>query len=191
MPVETEIKFLVSDVQALEQKLRALGFTQETPFTYESNTLYDLPTGDLRRKGEVLRIRRYGDLWTLTHKNRGTNGHHKSRHESETAISDGEQMDAILRALGYAPAFVYEKYRSEWTDGKGEVVIDRTPIGDVAEVEGTPEWIDRTARALNVPAERYITASYAALFRDWVSHTKSQARHMTFAECGTPHPVIS
>jgi len=191
MPVETEIKFLVSDVQALEQKLSALGFTRQTPFTYESNTLYDLPAGDLRRKGEVLRIRRYGGLWKLTHKTRGTDARHKTRHESETAISDGEQMDAILRALGYAPAFVYEKYRSEWTDGTGEVVIDRTPIGDVAEIEGTPEWIDRIARELDVPAERYITASYAALFREWVSRTGSQARHMTFAECGTPRPLVS
>ena len=45
---------------------------------------------------------------------------------------------AILTALGFRPSFRYEKYRAEWTDGSGEVVIDRTPIGDLAEIAGTP-----------------------------------------------------
>jgi len=47
-------------------------------------------------------------------------------------------MDLILRALGYAPSFRYEKFRAEWTDGKGQVVVDETPIGDFCEIEGSP-----------------------------------------------------
>ena len=56
-PQEVEIKFLVSDLKALEQKLRELGFREETPSTHEVNTLYDLPGQKLRRKGELLRLR--------------------------------------------------------------------------------------------------------------------------------------
>ena len=63
-------------------------------------------------------------------------------------------MDAILRALGFSPSFIYEKFRSEWSDGEGQVVLDHTPIGDIAEIEGKSRWIDRTARALGVDVKR-------------------------------------
>ena len=41
-PQEVEIKFQVSDLKALEKKLKQLGFKCETPSTHEVNTLYDL-----------------------------------------------------------------------------------------------------------------------------------------------------
>ena len=85
-PKEVEIKFLVSDLKALEPKLEELGFHCETPSTHEVNTLYDLPGQKLRRKGELLRLRKYGDKWRLTHKAKGTPGRHKSRGELETSV---------------------------------------------------------------------------------------------------------
>src|ERR1035437_143611 len=118
-PQEVEIKFLVSDLKALEQKLRALGFREVTPSTHEINTLFDLPGQKLRRKGELLRLRNYGGDGKLTHKAKVKLGSHKSGGELETGVSDGKQMDAILRALGYSPSFVYEKFRAEWSDDEG------------------------------------------------------------------------
>jgi adenylate cyclase class 2 len=91
-------------------------------------------------------------------------------------------MDAILQALGYRPSFAYEKFRSEWSDGQGQVVLDHTPIGDIAEIEGKSRWIDRTARALGVDSKNYITKSYGELFLDWKRSTKSKATNMTFRE---------
>ncbi len=90
----------------------------------------------------------------------------------------------LFRALGFAPSFVYEKFRSEWSDGQGQVVLDHTPIGNVAEIEGKSRWIDRTAKALGVGSKDYITKSYAELFFDWKRKTKSKAENMTFKECG-------
>jgi adenylate cyclase, class 2 len=188
MADETEIKFRVKDVAALEAQLRKLGFSEKTPSTEEVNTLYDLPTGELRRKSEVLRIRRYGDFWKITHKTKGSNGRHKVRVESETEVSNGPQMDAILRALGYVPAFIYEKFRAEWTDGRGDVVVDRTPIGNLAEIEGSADWIDEIAGKLHVSHSDYITKSYSVLFVEWRSRTGSSANNMTFAECGKVEP---
>ena len=182
-PQEIEIKFLVPDLNALENKLRKLGFRCKTPSTHEINTLYDLPGQKLRRKGELLRLRRYGDTWKLTHKAKGKSGRHKSRAELETAVADGNAMDALLRALGFSPSFVYEKFRSEWSDGPGHVVLDHTPIGDIAEIEGKSRWIDRTARALGIASTDYITKSYAELFFDWKRKTKCKAMSMTFGEC--------
>ncbi len=183
-PQEIEIKFLIPDLKALENKLRELGFRCETPSTHEVNTLYDLPGQKLRRKGELLRLRKYGDEWKLTHKAKGIPGRHKSRAELETAVGDGQTMDALLRALGFSPSFVYEKYRSEWSDGEGHVVLDHTPLGDIAEIEGKSRWIDRTARALGITSRDYITKSYVELFYDWKRKTKCKAKNMTFRECG-------
>jgi adenylate cyclase class 2 len=183
-PQEVEIKFLVPDLRALAQKLRGLGFHEETPSTHEINTLYDLPGQKLRRKGELLRLRDYGGKWRLTHKAKVKLGRHKSRGELETGVSDGERMDAILRALGFEPSFVYEKFRAEWHDGEGNVVLDHTPIGDVAEIEGKSRWIDRIGRELGLTPADYITKSYAELFFDWKRKTGSQAENMTFRECG-------
>ena len=60
-PQEIEIKFLVPDLTALEQQLTKIGFCCVTPSTHEVNTLYDLPGQKLRRKGELLRLRKYGE----------------------------------------------------------------------------------------------------------------------------------
>ena len=183
-PQEIEIKFLVPDLRALEKKLRDLGFHCETPSTHEVNTLYDLPGQKLRRKGELLRLRDYGGKWKLTHKAKVLGGRYKSRGELEIGVSDGHTMDAILHALGFSPSFVYEKFRSEWSDDVGQVVLDHTPIGNVAEIEGKSRWIDRTARARGVDSKDYITKSYAELFFDWKRRTKNKAMNMTFRECG-------
>ena len=182
-PQEVEVKFLVSDLNGLEAKLREHGFRCVTPSTHEINTLYDLPGEKLRRKGELLRLRSYGEKWKLTHKAKGKPGRHKSRGELETAVSDGKAMDSLLRALGYSPSFIYEKFRAEWKDDEGNVVLDHTPIGDIAEIEGKPRWIDRTARALGIASKDYITKSYAELFFAWKRKTKCKATNMTFREC--------
>jgi adenylate cyclase class 2 len=184
MPTEVEIKFLVPDLKRLTRQLRAAGFRITERRAHESNVLYDLPGQVLRKRGELLRLRKYGKTWLLTHKGRGTAGRHKSRAETETEVADGERMNGILRALGFEPTFRYEKYRTGWSDGKGHVLVDETPIGDVGEIEGAPGWIDRTARALGVIQRDYITDSYVGLFFAWKARTGSPAEEMTFRAVG-------
>jgi adenylate cyclase, class 2 len=177
---EIEIKFRIADVRTLTRKLRGAGFRIVTPRTHEMNTLYDLPGEVLRGRKELLRIRTYGSESTLAHKSKGKIGRHSARVELESGVSDGRKMDAILRALGYAPSFRYEKFRAEWTDGKGQIVVDETPVGNFCEIEGAPRWIDTTAKKLGVSQADYITKNYATLFIDWKDRTKSRAEEMTF-----------
>jgi adenylate cyclase, class 2 len=177
---EIEIKFQVADMRALVRKLRAAGFRIVTPRTHEMNTLYDLPGEVLRGRKELLRLRKYGSEWTLTHKASKKTGRHSSRTELETLVGDGKQMDLLLCALGYTPSFRYEKFRAEWSDGKGQVVVDETPIGNFCEIEGASRWIDTTAGKLGVSEGDYITKNYAGLFLDWKARTKSRAAEMTF-----------
>jgi len=145
------------------------------------NTLYDLAGQKLRKSGELLRLRKYGTGWVITHKAKGKAGRHKARVETEVGVSDGKKMDAILHALGFRPSFRYEKYRAEWSDGKGHVVLDKTPIGNFGEIEGPARWIDQTARRLGITPDDYMTLTYAGLFFDWKRKTRSSAQEMTFA----------
>jgi adenylate cyclase, class 2 len=177
---EIEIKFRVEDVRTLSRRLRTSRFRLLTPRTHEMNTLYDLPGQLLRQRGELLRLRKYGSEWLLTHKAKGKIGRHKTRIENQSTVADGAEMEAILCALGFIPTFRYEKLRAEWSDGKGHVVVDETPIGDFGEIEGSSRWIDRTARVLQILPEDYITSTYADLFFQWKQRTASPATEMTF-----------
>jgi len=179
MPNEIEIKFRIDDPSSLTRSLKRAGFKRITPFTHEMNCLYDLPGQNLRKRGELLRLRKYGNSWVLTHKSKAKPGRHKIRLELETRVENGPQMQAILHALGFAPTFRYEKYRAEWSDGKGHVVLDETPIGNFGEIEGPSRWIDQTARALGINPGHYMTQSYAEMFFAWKRSTRSKATEMT------------
>ncbi len=67
---EIELKFPVSDPASLQSRLPSLGFHLDTPRTFEHNTLFDTPTRDLLARRQVLRVRQYGALCTVTHKRR-------------------------------------------------------------------------------------------------------------------------
>ncbi len=84
-------------------------------------------------------------------------------------MSDPDTFTLVLQRLGYQPAFRYEKYRTQLrTAGEpGLITIDETPIGVYLEIEGPQEWIDSTAARLGLPKEQFLTASYAALYREY------------------------
>jgi adenylate cyclase class 2 len=186
MAIETEIKFRLNDVSDFNQRLQATGFTLQTPRAFEGNVLYDTPDRQMRARVEILRIRSYAGRWTVTHKRvpEVTPGqeNHKHRIETETEVADGAIMAEIFTSLGLVPAFRYEKWRTEWNDGEGHCVVDETPIGIYAELEGSSEWIDRTAARLGIAPEQYLTLSYGRLFDLWREEHHSEAVHLTFAD---------
>ncbi len=184
--METEVKLRVLDREVFEQKLPALGFTRVTARTMERNTLYDTPARGLRNSRQILRIRQYGSKWVVTHKSVPSGlteeGRHKNRVETETEIEDGPALGKIFEALGFAPVFVYEKWRTEWADQQGHCVLDETPLGLYAELEGPGEWIDTTAQKLGVQESQFITLSYGRIFESWRDQSGSTAQNFTFAE---------
>ena len=185
MAVETEIKFRVSDLAGLSKLLAGAGFYVHTPRSFEANILYDTPDRQLRARTEILRIRSYAGRSTVTYKRLPANGpaedRHKHRIETETVVANGDALADIFLSLGLVAAFRYEKWRTEWTDGEGHCVVDETPIGDYAELEGAPEWIDRAAARLGVDPSRYITLSYGRLFDLWRQSHPGAADDLTFA----------
>jgi adenylate cyclase, class 2 len=184
MAIETEIKFAVKDVDTFNAQLEAAGFRLETPREFERNVLYDTPERSMRARTEILRVRHYGRKWVVTHKRLPDAGPgedvHKHRVETETEVADGRAMAEIFQSLGLVPAFRYEKWRSEWTDGEGHCVLDETPIGNFAELEGNPAWIDGAAARLEVDPSQYLTLSYGRLFDRWRLEHNSTAQDLTF-----------
>jgi adenylate cyclase class 2 len=196
---EIELKFPVSDPAAFQARLPALGFHLDTPRTFEHNTLYDTPARELRDRKHILRIRQYGQLCTVTHKRRPgpedpvDTTRYKVRIETETVVAEAAALAAIFEQLGYAPAFVYEKYRSEWSHPidpqnptLAHLVLDETPIGTWAELEGPTAWIDRTLEELNIDPATCLTDSYGKLFLDWKERNSSPAENLTYVEINAP-----
>jgi adenylate cyclase, class 2 len=184
--METEVKIRVPDREGFEQKLPAIGFARVTARTMERNTLYDMPDRRLRNSRQILRIRQYGDKWVLTHKSVPADlteeGRHKQRVETETVIEDGPVLGKVFEALGFNPVFVYEKWRTEWADSHGHCVVDETPLGIYAELEGPSEWIDATAQQLGIRENQFITLSYGRIFESWRDESGSKATNFTFDE---------
>jgi adenylate cyclase class 2 len=179
---ETEIKLAVKDARSARYLLRKAGFVVSQPRVFEANTVFDLPELSLRTSSSLLRIRQAGKVATITYKGAPDAGKYKSREELETKIENASAMTAIMERLGYHPVFRYEKYRTEYHQPRrsGVATLDETPVGVFLELEGTPHWIDRTARVLGFQESDYLTASYARIYFDWcVAHGGGPA-DMTF-----------
>ena len=161
---ETEIKLPVKDARSARRLLRMAGFVVSRPRVFEANTVFDTPEQSLRTASRLLRIREAGRVATITYKGVPQVGKHKSREELEIHIDKAAAMTAIVERLGYRPVFRYEKYRTEFHQARraGVATLDETPIGVFLELEGTPQWIDRTARRLGFQESDYITDSYGA-----------------------------
>ena len=56
-----------------------------------------------KNAAKLLRLRKYGDEWLLTHKAKGKVARHKTRVETETQVADGENWNRFFGSLGYVP----------------------------------------------------------------------------------------
>lgn len=114
--------------------------------------------------GTTLRVRADGDRAYLTFKGPITPGIVKAREEIETEAASAAALLAICNALGYLPAFRYEKYREEFTLPGVVIALDDTPIGVFVEIEGDEPAIHTIAAHLGFSVAEYLTQSYWSLF---------------------------
>lgn len=179
---ETEIKLAIPDPKTARRLLRAGGFRVSRSRVFEANTVFDTPKRSLSRSATLLRLREAGGIATVTYKGRPLAGRHKSREELESSASKPAAIAAIFGRLGFLPAFRYEKYRTEFRQPRraGVAMLDEIPIGVFLELEGTPHWIDRTARQLGFQESDYITASYGKLYVQWCLDHGVKPTNMVF-----------
>ena len=180
MAQEIEIKFALRDREALVRKLHEIGAQRLYPETFEDNIVLDR-RGELRTKGALLRVRKFGRYAIATYKGAvAFEGNVKTREEVQTGVESFELAIKIFDALGFKPVFRYQKFREVWRVREVEVVLDRTPIGDYFEIEGQLDVIRAVAEELGMNLDHGIRQSYADLYRQ---HRRTRAdlpEHMVF-----------
>ena len=164
MGTEIEKKYRISLEEAgnLRARLRAAG-AEARGEEFEENTLYAGP--GLESSNRLLRLRRIEGgraVFTFKEKMAGSAGF-KRRREDETTVAEPDALAAILDALGYTPAAVYEKRRETWLLPGVQVVIDELPFGHFVEIEGAEESILEAERRLELSETRAEPKSYPQL----------------------------
>lgn len=180
--LEIEVKVAVPNFRQFRRKLRETGFRVKHRRVFERNTIFETEPPSLRPSGCLVRVREAGSRFTITYKGPATVSKHKSREEVEFSVSDAEAAYTFLVRLGYHPHFVYEKYRTEYSDAAsgGVITLDETPIGIYAELEGSEKWIDSSAKILGIADKEYIIDSYGALYLTWCEREGINPGHMKF-----------
>ena len=165
MAQEIEVKFALRDRNELVRKLHEIGAQRLYPETFEDNIVLDR-RGELRTKGALLRVRKFGKYSIVTYKGpMSIEGGVKSREEVQTGVESFELAIQLFDALGFKPVFRYQKFREVWRLRDVEVVLDRTPIGDSFEIEGPMETIRNIAAELGMNMDQAIRQTYADLYR--------------------------
>ena len=104
---------------------------------------------------------------------------YKIRREVEFEVSDASRFRELLAALGFRPAFYYEKLRTTYRVPRIReliIALDETPAGSFLELEGPPPAIDRARRELGYRSEDTILLSYAGIF---AAHRRATGLPMT------------
>jgi adenylate cyclase class 2 len=169
---EIEVKFVLKDRNALVRKLHEIGAQRLYGETFEDNMVLDR-RGELRTKGALLRVRKFGRYAIATFKGPvAFDGGVKTREEVQTGVESFELAIQLFDSLGYKPVFRYQKFREVWRVREVEVVLDRTPIGDYFEIEGQMDVIRSVAEELGMNMDAAIRQTYADLYRQ---HRRTRA----------------
>jgi len=180
---EIEAKFFVRDLAVIEHRLQQLGAQRTAERVFERNLRFDTKDGALNRDRQALRLRQDANV-VMTFKGPARAGESVSmREEIEFQVSDFYAARRFLEALGFTVSIIYEKYRTTYTLGGLEIVLNELPFGSFIEIEGpNAESIQRVAEELNLNWEARSSASYLALFFQLRAARKLSARNITFEE---------
>ncbi len=165
--VEIEVKIKVGDLSTIREKILNLAARLDKERFLEENTLFDFPSQDLYRRRQALRLRKVNRKAFLTFKGAPQKSRKfKVREEYETEVRDEKQLRKILKGLGLAPGFHYQKYRTVFRKKRLKICLDETSVGNFIELEGEREEIVRFARALGFSKKEFIKQDYIQLMKN-------------------------
>ena len=153
--IEVEVKLPIENKEILEEALAKKGFIK-TSQVCEEDMYFDNASGQIRRGGEALRIRKVTDLQTgksqsvMTYKGKKLDTVSMSRRELETGVADAKTCMGIFEALGFemVPPVV-KKIRQEYTLDNMNACVDQVQgLGNFLEMEMVIEEQDNKEEAL-------------------------------------------
>lgn len=171
MKTEYEAKFLDIDIDAMRQRLGALGATLEKPMRLMRRVTID--TDDMKKKDAFLRVRDEGDRVTVTYKQFDSLSVDGAK-EHEITVNDFDETVALLAAAGLLHGSFQESKRETWRLDTVEIVIDEWPwLHPYIEVESHSE-----AEVQNA-SERLGLHWGKAVFGDVMVAYRAQYPHLT------------
>lgn len=180
-PQEIEAKFYVRDLAKIEERVRGLDARLIQARIHETNLRYDTLQGELRAKGQVLRLRQ-DDQARMTYKGASKNQDGvMSRTEIEFIVEDFERAKQFIEALGYKIIVFYEKYRTTYEISHTHIMLDELPYGNFVEIEGKDiSSIRNMTEKLGLRWEAAIESSYHAIFERVAVSRKLDTSKLTF-----------
>ena len=137
---EVEVK-VPADLERVRSRLTALEAT-DVGRVVQADTYYDAPHRSFPETDEALRLRvesrpdEADEETRITYKGPLLDTDSKSREEFETAVGDGETMDAVLTNLGFEPVATVRKERERFDLEGYTVTLDAVDdVGEFVEVE--------------------------------------------------------
>ncbi|MEF8828340.1 MAG: class IV adenylate cyclase [Haloarcula sp.] len=135
---EVEVK-VPADIEAVSERLDELG-AEQVDTVIQTDTYYDAPHRDFAETDEAFRVRREtrkGETTAkVTYKGPLLEAESKSREEFETGVEDGDDVDAIVRHLGFEPVATVRKNRRVYEVRAYAVTLDAVDdVGEFVEVE--------------------------------------------------------
>ena len=153
---EVELKAVVDDLAECRKRVEAAGGA----LSFEgriSDRRYDFATGELSRRDEVLRTRRYQNKastrtyldWKGPTERRDM---YKVREEVTTPVEDFDSLERILEQLGLGLTSEIDRQIAQYQLAGATIRFESYPRMDVlVEVEGQPAAIEAAIETLGLP----------------------------------------
>ena len=182
---ELELKARIEDPEALRRALLAAG----AELVYRGAMLdrrFDRK-GRLDKRDEVVRLRVFhpengsGEWGVLGWKGPvGQRAGYRHREEWESRVDDPKAVLVVLRRLGYQVVLRIDRAVEQYRLGEATVRLEWYPAMDVlAEVEGTPDEIERAIAATGLPREMFLPESlpyFTAAYEERTGRAASVSR---------------
>jgi predicted adenylyl cyclase CyaB len=152
---EVELKAVVDDLASRRKLVENAG----AKLSFEGKLVdkrYDIESGELTERDEVLRVRRYessGDTRAYFDWKGPTEfqGGYKIRDEVSTPVADHAALEQILARVGFVVAMEIQREIAQYQLGGAVIRFECYPRMDVlVEVEGEPEAIEQAIEALGM-----------------------------------------
>lgn len=181
IPLESEVKFYLSDSSSFEDRLRREGGSLLHQRVHEVNYRFDTPQRTFSSEHRVLRLRQ-DEASIFTYKGPSSLQEGVTvRDEIEFEVSDFNAARQFLQALGFVEIVRYEKWRTTYLLDGLEVTLDEMPFGNFSEIEGNdPRQIQRASIKLGLDWSARINSSYMMLFEQVRRSKNMTIANLTF-----------
>ncbi|MFH1501030.1 MAG: class IV adenylate cyclase [archaeon] len=155
MAKEIELKILEINPKEIESKLLKAG-AKKLGEKLIVEKLFDFENKEISKKGEFLRVRKFGEKTELTYKcKRAKDKNFRIQEEIETKVEDFEELERIFEKLNLKLINHREKKRTSFVLGKLKIEIDKYPeIPAYLELEGPKEEITKGLKLLGFKIEQ-------------------------------------